>query len=103
MVGKSSPQEIAALGIIREISDSNLEKSGDWEVWSKIWSLPDYPGELTALRRGPTKQLFALDFFKEKFFTKQLELIKIKSKYWSLLFLYIKADNNFNKREKERK
>ena len=63
VVGKSSPQEIATLGIIREISDSNLEKSGDWEVWSKIWSLPDYLGELTAMRRGPTKQLFALDFF----------------------------------------
>ena len=23
--------------------------SGDREIWSKIWSLPDYPGELTAL------------------------------------------------------
>ena len=33
--------------IIREISDSNL---GDREKQFKIWSLPDYPGELTALR-----------------------------------------------------
>ena len=48
------------------------------------------------------KQLFALDFFK-KLLYKQLEFIKIKSNYWSLIFLYIKADNNFNKREKERK
>ena len=23
-------------------------KSGDWEIWSKNWSLLDYPGELTA-------------------------------------------------------
>ena len=36
MVGKSSLQEIATLAIIREIQ-------------SKIWSLSDYPGELTAL------------------------------------------------------
>ena len=38
MVGKSSLQEIATLAIIPEISDS------------KIWSIPDYPGELTALQ-----------------------------------------------------
>ena len=37
MVGKSSLQEIATLAFIQEISDS------------KIWSLQDYPGELTAL------------------------------------------------------
>ena len=36
------------LAIIREISDS---LSGDWEKQFKIWSLPDYPGELTALER----------------------------------------------------
>ena len=71
-------------------------QSGDQEVWSKIWSLPDYMRELTALRRGPTKQLFALDFFK-KLLYKQLEVIKIKSNYWSLIFLYIQADNNLNK------
>ena len=35
--------------IIREISYSYLERSGDREIRSKIWSLPDYPGELTAL------------------------------------------------------
>ena len=58
--------------------------------------------ELTALRRGPTKQLFALDFFK-KILYKQLEFIKIKSNNWSLIFLNIKTENNFNKREKERK
>ena len=57
--------------------------------------------ELTALRRGPTKQLFALVFFKKKLLYKQLEFIKIKSNYWSLIFLYIKADNNFNKWEKD--
>ena len=34
--------------IIREISDS---KSGDQEKRFKIWSLPDYAGELTVLRR----------------------------------------------------
>ena len=34
--------------IIQEISDSI---SGDQEKRFKIWSLPDYPGELTALRR----------------------------------------------------
>ena len=34
--------------IIREISDS---KSGDQEKRFKIWSLPDYAGELTALQR----------------------------------------------------
>ena len=55
--------------------------------------------ELTALRRGPTKQLFALDFFK-KILYKQLQFIKIKSNNWSLIFLYIKADNNLNKWEK---
>ena len=38
MVGKSNLQEIATLAIIPEISDS------------KIWSMPDYPGELTALQ-----------------------------------------------------
>ena len=65
-----------------------------------MWSLLDYMRELTALRRGPTKQLFALDFFK-KLLYKQLEFIKIKSNYWSLIFLYIKADNNFNKWEKD--
>ena len=48
------------------------------------------------------KQLFALDFFFFLILYKQLEFIKIKSNYWSLLFLYIKADNNFNNREKER-
>ena len=45
MVGKLSLQEIATLAII-------WEKSGDWEMFSKIWrswSLTDYPGELTAL------------------------------------------------------
>ena len=52
--------------------------------------------ELTTLRRGQTKQLFALDFFK-KLLYKQLEFIKIKSNYWSLIFLYIQADNNLNK------
>ena len=34
--------------IIREISDS---KSGDQEKRFKIWSLPDYAGELTVLQR----------------------------------------------------
>lgn len=34
------------LAIIPEISGSNLE---EWETRSKIWSLPDYPGELTAM------------------------------------------------------
>ena len=48
MVGKSSLQEMATLAIIREISNSNLEN----ERRSKIWSLPDYPGELIALRLG---------------------------------------------------
>ena len=52
--------------------------------------------ELTTLRRGPTKQLFDLDGFK-KLLYKQLEFIKIKSNYWSLIFLYIQADNNLNK------
>ena len=52
--------------------------------------------ELTTLRRGLTKQLFALDFVK-KLLYKQLEFIKIKSNYWSLIFLYIQADNNLNK------
>ena len=52
--------------------------------------------ELTTLRRGPTKQLFALDFFK-KLLYKQLEFIKIKSNYWKIIFLYIQADNNLNK------
>ena len=31
-------------------------KSGDQETWSKIWSLPDYPGELTALPVLPYKR-----------------------------------------------
>ena len=34
--------------IIREISES---KSGDQEKRFQIWSLPDYAGELTVLRR----------------------------------------------------
>ena len=58
--------------------------------------------QLTTLRRGPTKQLFALDFFK-KLLYKQLEFIKIKSNYWSLIFLNIKTDNNLNKWEKDKK
>ena len=45
MVGKLSLQEIATLAIIREIS--NYLETGRYG-W-KIWSLPDYPGELTAL------------------------------------------------------
>ena len=42
-------------------------------------------------------------FFVKKILYKQLEFIKIKSNYWSLLFLNIKADNNLNKWEKDRK
>ena len=45
MVGESSLQEIATLAIMGEMSDS-----GDREIRSKIWGLPDYPGELTALK-----------------------------------------------------
>ena len=52
-------------------------------------------------RRGPMKLLFALDFFLKKILYKQLEFSKIKSNYQSLIFLYIQADNNFNKRKKE--
>ena len=52
-------------------------------------------------RRGPMKLLLALDFFK-KLLYKQLEFSKIKPNYQSLIFLYIQADNNFNKRKKER-
>ena len=52
-------------------------------------------------RRGPMKPLFALDFFFKKILYKQLEFSKIKSNYQSLIFLYIQADNNFNKRKKE--
>ena len=52
-------------------------------------------------RRGPMKLLFALDFFFKKILYKQLEFSKIKSNYQSLIFLYIQADNNFNKRKKE--
>ena len=49
------------------------------------------------------KQLFALDFKKKKKnLYKQLEFSKIKSNYQSLIFLYIQADNNFNKSKKER-
>ena len=36
----------------QEISDSNL--FGDREERFKIWRLPDYPGELTALRESST-------------------------------------------------
>ena len=32
--------------------------SGDREIRSKIWSLPDYPGELTALKNGALKNFF---------------------------------------------
>ena len=46
MVGKSSPQEIATLAIVWEISDPNLET---WIYGPIIWSLLDYPGKLTAL------------------------------------------------------
>ena len=35
--------------IIWAILDSNRAMPGDREIWSKICSLPDYPGELTAL------------------------------------------------------
>ena len=52
--------------------------------------------------RGPMKPLFALHFFLKKILYKQLESSKIKSNYRSLIFLYIQADNNFNKRKKER-
>ena len=58
--------------------------------------------ELTALRRGPTKQLFALDFLK-KILYKQLQFIKIESNNWSLIFLNIKADNNFEQMGKRQK
>ena len=57
------------LAIIREITDINLEtrrngsksgdyrpKSGDREIRFKIWRLPDYPGELTALLPPPPKR-----------------------------------------------
>ena len=99
MVGKSSLQEIATLKIIREISDSNLgtRRYGPKSGVSRI-----IMRQLTALRRGPTKQLFASDFFK-KLLYKQLEFIKIKSNNWSLIFLNIKTDNNLNKWEKDKK
>ena len=51
--------------------------------------------------RGPMKPLFALHFFLKKILYKQLESSKIKSNYRSLIFLYIQADNNFNKGEKK--
>ena len=99
VVGKSSLQEIATLEIIRGISDSNLgtRRYGPKSGVSRI-----IMRQLTALRRGPTKQLFASDFFK-KLLYKQLEFIKIKSNNWSLIFLNIKTDNNLNKWEKDKK
>ena len=48
MVGKSSLQEIATLEIIRARYQTLIWRPGD--IRSKIWSLSDYPGELTALR-----------------------------------------------------
>ena len=47
-------------------------------------------------KRTDEAALSSLDFFK-KLLYKQLEFIKIKSNYWSLIFLYIQADNNLNK------
>ena len=45
---KSNLQEMANFGDYPGDSDS---LSGDWEKWFKIWSLPDYPRELTTLER----------------------------------------------------
>ena len=53
-VGKSSLQEMAPL----------VQLSGDQEVQSKIWSLPDYLGELTALCSVLQKFLSLLSFIK---------------------------------------
>ena len=47
-VRKSKLQEMANFG--NYPGDFRLQ-SGDQEKWFKIWSLPDYPGELTAVRR----------------------------------------------------
>ena len=95
VVGKSSLKEIATLEIIQEISDSNLEtrRYGPKSGVSRIIIMR----ELTALRRLPTKQLFALHFFK-KLLHKQLQFIKIKSNNWSLIFLNIKTVWNNGKK-----
>ena len=49
IVGKSTLQEMAKFG---DYPGDIILKPRDREIRSKIWCLPDYPGELTALLAG---------------------------------------------------
>ena len=63
---------------------------------------PGLSGRVDSIEKPPNKAALCFRFFL-KILYKQLQFIKIKSNYWSLIVLNIKADNNFNKREKDRK
>ena len=68
VVRKSSLRQIANYvnypGEYRHKSGDYRHKTGHWEIRFRIWKLPDYPGELTALvyKKGRTFPILKVFF-----------------------------------------